>query len=263
MQENGVVAGYGEPDRAAAANPARSPASGPRASDRSRRERLDEMVAERRGDNRRRGEGGQPADQEATPADVPTFEAANRAPAATDTEIDVSRCESTECGDGPDSGSSPNSIRNRSVRRRTARPEGGNAHIQVQRPVPVDISATRDCHCLAARKRAREKPRRYEEKLRPHGLRATQFSVPAALATKGPTPLGELADVLGLERTTLTRSANRTEDEEWVAEAESEGARVRRLKLTPAGRERVESAYPVWKKAQDAVDGQMDRLAME
>lgn len=128
---------------------------------------------------------------------------------------------------------------------------------------PVDLSATRNCHCLAARKRARETTRLYEEQLRPHGLRATQFSILAALALKGPTPLGELADLLGLERTSLTRSANRLEDEGWVAEAESEDARVRRPKPTPAGREKVESAYPAWKEAQDEVDEQMDRLATE
>ncbi|MFB9807040.1 hypothetical protein ACFFQF_18180 [Haladaptatus pallidirubidus] len=54
----------------------------------------------------------------------------------------------------------------------------------------MDFSATKDCHCLAARRRAREITRLYEEKLRPHGLRATQFSVLAALALKGPTPSG-------------------------------------------------------------------------
>lgn len=122
----------------------------------------------------------------------------------------------------------------------------------------MDLSATRDCHCLAARRRAREITRLYEEKLRPHGLRATQFSILAALALKGPTPLGELADLLGLERTSLTRSANRLEDEGWVAEAESEDARVRKLKLTTTGREKVESAYPAWKEAQDEIEGEVE-----
>ncbi|WP_197075806.1 MarR family winged helix-turn-helix transcriptional regulator [Halostagnicola sp. A56] len=77
----------------------------------------------------------------------------------------------------------------------------------------MDLSATRSCHCLDARRRARAITRRYDERLRPHGLQSTQFSVLAALALTGPTPLGELADLLGLERTTLTRSANRMEAE--------------------------------------------------
>lgn len=120
----------------------------------------------------------------------------------------------------------------------------------------MELSATRDCHCLAARKRAREITRLYDEKLRPHGLQSTQFSVLAALSQTGPMPLGELADRLGLERTTLTRSADRLEDEGWIADAESDDARERRLRLTPAGRQKVESAYPAWKEAQDEVDRQ-------
>ena len=121
----------------------------------------------------------------------------------------------------------------------------------------MDLSETKNCHCLAARRRARELTRRYEKQLRPHGLRATQFSVLAALAQKGPTPLGELADVLGLERTTLTRSANLLAEEGWVTEADSDDARVRRLRLTQIGREKVESAYPAWKEVQDEVDRQL------
>lgn len=127
----------------------------------------------------------------------------------------------------------------------------------------MDLSATKNCHCLAARKRAREITRLYDKKLRPHGLQSTQFSVLAVLGVKGPTRLGELADILGLERTSLTRNANRLEDEGWVTDAESDDARVRRLKLTAAGREKVESAYPAWKEAQDEVDEQMDQLAVE
>lgn len=117
-----------------------------------------------------------------------------------------------------------------------------------------DLSATRGCHCLAARKRARALTRLYEEKLRPHGLRATQFSILAALALKGRTPIGELADVLGLERTTLTRSAGVLEREGWVETAPSEDARERPLDLTPAGLRTLRRAYPAWKEAQEMVE---------
>ncbi|QCJ47968.1 MarR family transcriptional regulator [Haloprofundus sp. MHR1] len=130
--------------------------------------------------------------------------------------------------------------------------------MHVPRTTRVDLSATKNCHCLAARKRAREITRLYEEKLRPHGLRATQFSILAALAQTGPTPLGELADLLGLDRTSLTRSANRLEDEGWIDEAESDDDRMRKLKLTPSGREKIERAYPAWEEAQDEVEEQLE-----
>jgi DNA-binding MarR family transcriptional regulator len=93
----------------------------------------------------------------------------------------------------------------------------------------------------------------YEEKLRPHGLRATQFSILAALALTGPLPVGELAELLGLEHTTLTRSAARLEREGWISQTASDDARKRPLELTPAGRQKLEGAFPAWKEVQDLI----------
>jgi DNA-binding MarR family transcriptional regulator len=115
----------------------------------------------------------------------------------------------------------------------------------------IDLFACVDCHCLAARRTARALTRDFEAKLRPYGLRATQFSILAALALKGPTPVSELAEVLGLERTTLTRSAAVLGRNGWVEVAPSEDARKHPLRLTPAGREKLEDAFPAWKEAQE------------
>lgn len=119
---------------------------------------------------------------------------------------------------------------------------------------PIDLSPARECHCLAARRRARAITRLYEQKLRPHGLRATQFSILSALALKGPTPVGELADLLGLERSSLSRSARVVERRGWVTTVESDDARERPLGLTEAGREKLERAFPAWQEAQDMID---------
>jgi DNA-binding MarR family transcriptional regulator len=121
------------------------------------------------------------------------------------------------------------------------------------------LAATKDCHCLAARRTARAITRLYEEKLRPHGLRATQFSILAALALKGPTPVSELAELLGLERTTLTRSAALLERNGWVRAARSEDARERPLQLPPAGRRKLEAVFSAWKAAQELVSREFGR----
>ena len=117
----------------------------------------------------------------------------------------------------------------------------------------IDLSETRQCHCLAARRRARAVTRHFEARLRAHGLRATQFSILAVLALAGPMPMRRLATMLGLERTTLTRSATLLERERWVRTGRSEDARERPLILTPAGRRKLEAAYPSWKAAQDSI----------
>jgi len=122
------------------------------------------------------------------------------------------------------------------------------------RTLPPELEACRACHCLAARKRARAITRLYEERLRPHGLRATQYSILAVLALKGTTPLGELADLLGLERTSLTRSAGVMERNGWIASSESDDARERPLHITEAGLDKLLVAFPDWEEAQKMVD---------
>jgi len=118
----------------------------------------------------------------------------------------------------------------------------------------LDLELCMRCHCLAARRRARELTRGYEAKLRPHGLKATQFSILVVLAAAGPKPIGVLALALGLERTTLTRGAALLIRDGLVGEVHSEDSRERQLKLTGRGGRKLEVAYPAWKAAQEDVD---------
>jgi DNA-binding MarR family transcriptional regulator len=118
--------------------------------------------------------------------------------------------------------------------------------------VVMDLSLCAQCHCLAARRSAREITRHFEAELRRHGLRATQFSILAALALAGTMPTGGLANLVGLERTTLTRSATLLARDGWVRVKRSRDGRERRLVLTASGRRKLEKVYPSWKAAQDS-----------
>ncbi len=115
---------------------------------------------------------------------------------------------------------------------------------------PEALRATRECVCLAARARARLLTRLFDDHLRPHGLRSTQFSVLAALAQTGPILLGDLADMLGLERTTLTRGVAILEDRGLVETVPAADARTRPLRITRAGGARLARALPAWQRAQ-------------
>jgi DNA-binding MarR family transcriptional regulator len=118
----------------------------------------------------------------------------------------------------------------------------------------VDLTLTKSCPCLAARRHARAITRHFDAYLRPHDLRSTQFSVLAALALRGPTVRGRLAEGLGLERTTLTRSAERLERQGWIATLATDDGRERPLALTEVGRRALEAALPAWKEALDRLD---------
>jgi DNA-binding MarR family transcriptional regulator len=107
------------------------------------------------------------------------------------------------------------------------------------------------CLCLGVRRAARLVGRRYDDALRLLGLTSGQFSILAALLRERPTPLGALADTLGLDRTTLNRNLKPLEAAGLVETiADSDDARVRSLALTAAGREMLGKAIPLWRAAQ-------------
>jgi DNA-binding MarR family transcriptional regulator len=116
----------------------------------------------------------------------------------------------------------------------------------------VDFRACRQCLCTAARRRSRELTRAFEKAMRGAGLRGTQFSLMATLVQTGPMPLTRLADLLGLERTTLTRNLRPLIRDGLLRIDEGEDRRVRRAAITPKGAEAARRAYPFWKKAQEA-----------
>ena len=63
--------------------------------------------------------------------------------------------------------------------------------------------------------------------------------------------MGAIADALGLERTTLTRGAALLERNGWIRADRAADGRARPLRLTPAGRAKLEEAFPAWREAQD------------
>lgn len=108
------------------------------------------------------------------------------------------------------------------------------------------------CICLNVRKAARQVARRYDEAFRPLGITSGQFSILAALLRDDPASLGRMADVLGMDRTTLNRNLKPLEDAHLVATVASpEDRRVRGLVLTAKGKDLLEAALPLWEDAQE------------
>jgi DNA-binding MarR family transcriptional regulator len=113
-----------------------------------------------------------------------------------------------------------------------------------------DLFETVECLCLASRRAARAITRRFDACLRPYGIRATQFTLLAALELKGPQPIGELAALIGLDRTTLTRNLAVAEEQSLAAIGAGEDARARIASITQRGRQTLRRAFPAWRKTQ-------------
>ena len=116
----------------------------------------------------------------------------------------------------------------------------------------VNFVACRQCVCTAARRRSRELTRAFEKAMRGSGVRGTQFTLLATLVQTGPIPTTRLADLQGLERTTLTRNLRPLIRDGLVRIDEGEDRRVRKAAITSTGEEAARRAFPFWRKAQDA-----------
>ncbi|WP_052341828.1 MarR family winged helix-turn-helix transcriptional regulator [Salinarimonas rosea] len=129
----------------------------------------------------------------------------------------------------------------------------------------MPIDETRACLCLASRRAARSITAAFDRALRPHGLRATQFTLLSVLAIKGPTRIGTLATIVGTERTTMTRNVAVAEKAGLVVtHRDEEDARQRLVGISARGRAVLEEAFVTWRRVQgelaaglgaEAVDG--------
>jgi DNA-binding MarR family transcriptional regulator len=110
------------------------------------------------------------------------------------------------------------------------------------------------CTCFNLRKAARAITQRYDEALKPSGLRATQFSILAVLARMTPAPLNRLSDALVMDRTTLTRNLRPLVAKGLIVIAEDEDDRRRRsVGLTGKGEKALSKALPLWRSVQEQV----------
>ena len=116
-----------------------------------------------------------------------------------------------------------------------------------------DYMAASGCFCLASRQAARKITRLYDSCMQPSGIRATQFTILSQLMLRGEMPVGKLAGILGMERTTLTRNLALLEGEKWLAIRPGEDPRARMIAITAPGRGIVRRVFPDWSRAQAQV----------
>lgn len=112
------------------------------------------------------------------------------------------------------------------------------------------MSADLPCACTALRKASRAISRLYDERLADSGMTITQFAILRNLAREGPLPLGRLADLLVMERTSLYRTLAPIERHGWIAIATGRSARIKVAAVTDAGRAAMTAATGPWNAAQ-------------
>lgn len=103
---------------------------------------------------------------------------------------------------------------------------------------------------MSMRKTSHAVTRLYNDTLKPTGLRVTQFATLAVLQEMGCTDFTSLAEALGVDRTTLARNLRRMQANDLVEIAPGADRRQRMVTLTPQGTQALETALPLWERAQ-------------
>ncbi|MEL7058846.1 MAG: MarR family winged helix-turn-helix transcriptional regulator [Acidobacteriota bacterium] len=114
------------------------------------------------------------------------------------------------------------------------------------------------CACFHLRQAARVVTRAYDRALDGIDLKITQLTMLVAVAkSQGRLSLVELADRLGMDRSTFSRNLGPLERRALVTLSAEGRHRARTVELTAAGRQLLAQAAPRWRAAQAELDAQL------
>src|SRR5260370_23722010 len=116
-----------------------------------------------------------------------------------------------------------------------------------------DLGRLSPCVCNTLRMASRAVTQLYDDDLQPSGLRVTQYSILAMIARMGEANLRQLEDTLAIAQTTLTRSLNLLERDRVIERVRHPDGRIKAMRLTSNCRRALETAWPLWARAQDKV----------
>lgn len=111
------------------------------------------------------------------------------------------------------------------------------------------------CLCLHTQRAARALARRFDDALRPVGLKSGQFSLLISLNRPEAPTIGSVASLLAMDRTTLTANLKPLERRGLLkVTPDAEDRRSRRLTLTASGLALLEQAIPIWTAAHGDIE---------
>lgn len=131
-------------------------------------------------------------------------------------------------------------------------------------PFATTLRVRDHCLCLHVQRAARALARRFDEALRPVGLTNGQFSLMMALNRPAPATFGPVAELLAMDRTTLTAALKPLQRRGLVTIAvDPADRRGRLLSLTEDGTALLASAVPIWEQTHAAIEAEMPGAAHE
>ena len=133
----------------------------------------------------------------------------------------------------------------------------------MSKTLPFEIThEVRDaCLCLHSQRAARALARRFDKAFQQLGLTNGQFSLLMSLNRPQPAPMGPVAHLLAMDRTTLTAMLKPLERRGLVTiGVHPADRRNRLLALTEAGRTLLAAATPIWRETHAQVEAKLPGL---
>ena len=114
------------------------------------------------------------------------------------------------------------------------------------------------CACGNIRRAARSVTQYYDSYLKPSGIRSTQLSVLLSISLNDGITINELAELLVMDQTTVTRNVSILEERGYViSAAAANDGRKRHLAVTDKGTEKLEEVMPLWDAAQSRLEADL------
>ncbi len=126
----------------------------------------------------------------------------------------------------------------------------------------LDLRKWENCACFNLRKATRAVTQLFDGALQPIGLRGTQLGILMEISSAGSETIGQLAERLVMDRSTLARDLKPLEKQGLVKITSGKDRRTRCVALTARGHKALVKAFPVWEKAQSRIIKELgqDRL---
>jgi DNA-binding MarR family transcriptional regulator len=122
-------------------------------------------------------------------------------------------------------------------------------------PYETTIKVRDNCLCLHLQRAARAVARHFDELMRPTGLTSGQFSLLMSLNRPDPPTMRAVAELLAMDRTTLTANLKPLERRGFVrVRIDRNDRRSRRLVLTTKGRLALAAALPAWEEGHSLIE---------
>ena len=126
----------------------------------------------------------------------------------------------------------------------------------------VSQQAAQECVAYHTRRAMRALTTVYDKALSPLGIKGTQFTLLNAIHLLQQTTVNQLAEVLLIDRTTLTRNLRRLKGQGFIEMMVGADKREKLILLSGDGKDVLKQALPVWRSVHKRVQSVLgpDRL---